>query len=723
MKRFVTAGALVTAALLTAALLTAAQPAAASWLQKSTPPPSGATIWSFSAVSCPSGTFCMAVGTTDSHLLAETRNGGTWTVVNIPDPGGGQLPGVSCTSASFCEAVGSSSSGGVTEVLAEVWNGSTWSTQSTPNPPGAADSQLNAIACRSASSCEAVGQFTNGSGATRTLAEVWNGSTWKIQTTQNASGADNSQLNGVSCPAGSACEAVGSSNTGPSFATLAEVWNGSTWKIQTTPNLGGSSVSELDAVSCTAANACTATGTGLAERWNGSHWALQTIAKAGGHFPELTGVSCTASTRCLAVGFYFPQAIQTQVSEQWDGIRWTVVPTSITTSSDSSSLGSISCSSSTACTAVGFYHDPVTGNRALAETWALRWQLQPPEVPSGALASDLHTVSCPFATFCAAVGGDELSGGVFDAVVETWNGKFWTVGTTPNASNSNLSGVSCNGAKVCTAVGDVAKGGSLKTLAERWNGTSWTVQPTPSPAGAVHSFLISVSCPSAKACIAVGFFTVGSGNQTPFAAHWNGTKWTLKTTPHPSGSTTSQLNAVSCTSSTACEAVGSDNTKTWAEKWNGTSWKMQSTPTPAGGRNALLDGVSCTAANACTAVGDFVNGSNKVVPLAERWNGIKWTVQGAAVPSGSVSEFSSVSCSLVSRCVAVGSVTKSGVSLPLGEFWNGTTWAVEPTQSPDLNVTRSTMSGVSCGTSLNCMGVGFYDTSGGVDAPVGEQFS
>jgi len=99
---------------------------------------------------------------------------------------------------------------------------------------------------------------------------------------------------------------------------------------------------------------------------------------------------------------------------------------------------------------------------------------------------------------------------VFDAVVETWNGRFWTVGTTPNASNSNLSGVSCNGAKVCTAVGDVAKGGSLKTLAERWNGTSWTVQPTPNPAGAVHSFLISVSCPSTKACIAVGFFTVGS---------------------------------------------------------------------------------------------------------------------------------------------------------------------------------------------------------------------
>src|SRR6516165_5465477 len=155
MKRIAMTGALVAAV-----LLMAAQPAAASWLQKPTPPPSGAATWGFGAVSCPSGTWCMAVGATDTHLLAETRTNGAWTIVTIPDPGGGQLAGLSCTSPSFCEAMGSSSSGGVTEILAETWNGSTWSIQSTPNPSGAADSQFNAVACRSASSCEVVGQLT-----------------------------------------------------------------------------------------------------------------------------------------------------------------------------------------------------------------------------------------------------------------------------------------------------------------------------------------------------------------------------------------------------------------------------------------------------------------------------------------------------------------------------------------------------------------------------------
>ena len=92
---------------------------------------------------------------------------------------------------------------------------------------------------------------------------------------------------------------------------------------------------------------------------------------------------------------------------------------------------------------------------------------------------------------------------------------------------------------------------------------------TPDPAGAIHSFLISVSCPAAKSCIAVGFLTNGSGNQTPFAEHWNGTNWVVKNTPSPPLDPATQLNSVSCTSPTSCEAVGTSTTGTWAEVWNG----------------------------------------------------------------------------------------------------------------------------------------------------------
>ena len=646
--------------------------------------------------------------------------------MSIPDPGGGQLTGISCKSASFCEAVGSFNNGGTTDTLAEVWNGSSWSVQSTPNPAGATSGQLSEVSCETASFCEAVGQFVSG-GATQTLAEGWNGSNWTVQSTPNVSGASQSVLSGISCPSATTCEAVGSSATGPNSASLAEVWSGSGWAIQSTPNTA-STVNELFAVSCTAASACTATGTGMAERWNGSGWALQTIAEPKGNTnASLTGVSCTDNTRCMAVGSFFDkEAVQQMVTEQWDGTKWTVSSPPLSTVADSTGLSDVSCTFGTACTAVGFYHDPVDGNRALAENWSLRWQLQAPQIPVGAIASDLQTVSCPFVNFCAAVGGDEQTGSVFDAVVETWNGKNWVIGTTPNASNSNLSGVSCNGAKACTAVGDaVGAGSTLVSLAERYNGTGWTVQSTPNPAGAVHSFLISVSCASAKTCTAVGFWTDSGGNQTPFAEQWNGTNWALQTTPAPAGAQFAQLNGVSCTSSTSCEAVGSDNTGTWAEVWNGSTWAIQAIATPSGGRNPFVGGVDCTAANACTAVGDFVNGSNKIVPLAERWNGTSWSVQNVPAPSGSVSEFSSVSCSTTQfsvGCNAVGFVTKNGISLPMAENWNGSTWAAKPVPSPDPNVTRSTMSSVSCSTLITCMGVGFYDTSGGVEAPVGEQY-
>lgn len=717
----------MTAALVVSATLAIAQPASASWLQQGTPVPPGASQWQFSAVSCTSTTSCMAVGSANG-LLAESLSGSTWTVVTIPSPSGAQLTGISCASASACEAVGSFSNGGTTETLAEVWNGSNWTVQSTPNPAGAASSQLSEVSCRSAASCEAVGQFTSG-GATQTLAEGWNGSGWAIQSTPNVTGASQSVLSGVSCPSAAACEAVGNSATGTNSASLAEVWNGSAWAIQPTPNTA-TNVNDLNAVSCTSSSACTATGRGLAERWDGSTWALQTIAEPKGNTPaDLTGVSCTDNTRCMAVGSFFnKEAIETLVAEQWDGTKWTVLSTPVSAANDSSGLSDVSCTFATACTAVGFYHDPVDGNRALAENWSLRWQLQAPQIPTGAIASNLQTVSCPTVNFCIAVGGDEQTGSVFDAVVETWTPKNgWVVGTTPNASNTNLNGVSCTGAKACTAVGSVASSGSTSvTLAQRWNGTSWTVQTTPTPAGAVRAFLISVSCPTATSCTAVGFWTDSGGNQTPFAEQWNGSTWSLHTTPVPSGAMIPQLNSVSCTSSTACEAVGSDNTGAWAENWNGSTWTIQNTPTPGGGRNPFLGGVSCTAANACTAVGDFVNSTPKQVPLAERWNGTSWSVQNAAIPSGSISGFSSVSCSTTQfniGCNAVGFVTKNGIGLPMAENWNGSTWAVKPVPAPDPNVTRSTMSSVSCSSLITCMGVGFYDTSGGVEAPVGELYS
>ncbi|HEV2371235.1 MAG TPA: hypothetical protein VGS19_03620, partial [Streptosporangiaceae bacterium] len=495
---------MVAGALATGGVLMAAQTASASWLDQATPAVPGASLWSFTAVSCTSLTTCMAVGSSDSSsdgLLAESRNGSNWTILSVPDPGGANLSSISCTSTSACTAVGNYTSGSNTVTLAEAWNGSTWSMQSTPNPAGTTGAILNRVVCTSASACIAVGDSTTGT-TTSTLAESWNGSTWTIQSTPNASGQANSQLNGLACTSSTHCTAVGTGSTGTTSVPLAETWNGATWATQTIPVPTGSTFKPLNGVSCTSASACTAVGDGYAEGWNGSTWTVEKIAKS---VADLTSVSCVGPNLCTAVGGYYSDGVQFMIAEGWNGTAWKVDNTQITASYDTDVLTDISCQNTTTCTAVGAYHDPVDGDRALVEIMQLRWHPAQAAVPTGAIATGLDSVSCTALNACMAVGNYEASGSTFDSLAENWNGSTWTVLSTPNASNSNLSGVSCTSANACTAVGDVFSGGVLVTLAEQWNGTGWTVQSTPNPAGAASSFLTSVSCPSAASCTATGF--------------------------------------------------------------------------------------------------------------------------------------------------------------------------------------------------------------------------
>ena len=73
-------------------------------------------------------------------------------------------------------------------------------------------------------------------------------------------------------------------------------------------------------------------------------------------------------------------------------------------------------------------------------------------------------------------------------------------------------------------------GTSDTTLAEHWDGTSWTVLTTPSPV--TFSTLVSVSCPSAAHCIAVGVSSPSAtGALTPLSEVWDGSTWSVVSAP------------------------------------------------------------------------------------------------------------------------------------------------------------------------------------------------
>jgi hypothetical protein len=142
----------------------------------------------------------------------------------------------------------------------------------------------------------------------------------------------------------------------------------------------------------------------------------------------------------------------------------------------------------------------------------------------------------------------------------------WSIETTPNPARSDMSylaGISCQAPKACTAVGYSAKGGvsggKITTLAEHWNGASWSIEPTPNPAKADMSYLAGISCQAPKACTAVGYSAKGGvsgGKITTLAENWNGTSWSIETTPNPARSDMSYLAGISCQAPKDCTAVG-----------------------------------------------------------------------------------------------------------------------------------------------------------------------
>jgi hypothetical protein len=360
---------------------------------------------------------------------------------------------------------------------------------------------------------------------------------------------------------------VGAFNNGSDFQTLAERWNGTKWSIQRTANPGGAQGDLLAGVSCSTSGACTAFGTSqifnglvtagtMAQQWNGHRWQLQRPPNPGRALGAvLVGVSCTSPFSCQGVG----QTTAGTLAEGWNGTRWAIEPTPNKAGAAPSGFNGVSCTSSSACTAVGGAHTTLNNG-----------------IPAGTLA-------------------------------ERWNGHRWRIQPTPTSKiPADLNAVSCTSASACTAVGGAVVGPGPKPLVERWNGTSWKIQHLPISAGVHGGFLTGVSCTSASSCTAVGIAAVGpnSGPMGTIAERWNGKAWRIQPTP-TANSTGDSLNAISCTSASACTAVGGTASKLLAERWDGTSWTVQATPTPQNtqqGQGAFFNGVSCSSSSACTAV-------------------------------------------------------------------------------------------------------------------------
>ena len=243
----------------------------------------------------------------------------------------------------------------------------------------------------------------------------------------------------------------------------------------------------------------------------------------------------------------------------------------------------------------------------------------------------------------------------------------------PHASGASLGMVSCLSPSACIAIGGAHTRTHALAYTESWNGTSWTAQRPPAPANAVDTTLDSVSCTGPARCVAVGYSAPIGGGARAFSEIWNGSTWTphLAPSPAPSNATT-ELLGVSCRPGRSCEAVGeyesNPGSAPLAESWDGHRWAIQTVPSPSGAIFTTLGAVSCRFAAACTAVGN-AGGSGASQPLAEHWNGTRWTIAATVpFPHAQLTELGSVSCPVRGSCVAVGSlVTGPGKQRALAE--------------------------------------------------------
>jgi len=424
---------------------------------------------------------------------------------------------------------------------------------------------------------------------------------------------------------------------------------------------------------------------------------------------ELAAVACPSATSCFAVGSQVTTTGALPLVEQFDGATWKVLP-SPAPPSKHSSLDAVACASSTRCLAVGTWRSGAS--HVFSESWnGSAWTMTTVPEPTGTVSTVFEGLACTSATSCVAVGLSQLSGSDLQVTLaERWNGSSWSIMASPTPSGvagARLAAVACPTTTSCLAVGtqDPSQGGA-RTLAERWNGTTWSIVTTPNPSG--DGSLAGVECTSASSCLAVG-----ESNGMTLVERWNGTSWSLVTTPNPSD--TASLAGVACASATSCFAVGAyrdlSGSHVLVERWNGTTWAVSPSPTPAD--FASLAGVSCPTPTACVAVGSHSPYTSAT--LVERWNGASWSIGASTDPVGPTnSALAAVACANNTFCVAVGGATSGpfGSESTLIETSNGATWSLTPGPADPAGATSSSLAGVACPSTTSCFAVGWYWSSG-----------
>ncbi len=421
-------------------------------------------------VACASVQSCAAFG-----LSLYTEQAGKWKAVTPPvlaHTGGTTVRSLACPAAGKCEAV---ARGGANHVEHLTQSGRQWRAgefalpaKAAPvNPPAGPYPDIS-LACASAGNCTAVGHYYAADHITHALLITESNGTWSTSTDvplpadasttfppPNESFAGGS-LSIAACPSAGSCTTVGSYTRKPNSATYPWILD------ESAGQWGAATRLELPP----------GAGTTIDYRGGG-----------GSPFMGFTGLSCPSAGNCTAVGGYvdansdFQGGIFTERGGNWSNGIKAPVPANAGPNTDAMELNNpmtaVSCAAPAECAAVGFYvmsRSKTQHGLLLAEHQG-KWKASALVLPRGT-----HT-----------------PGGVF------------------------LTSVSCPSRGNCVAVGYYGDHGKTHGLVVRERGGKWqravnaALPKDAAPATRSHTFLTSVTCPSAHLCLAGGYYPQRTG--------------------------------------------------------------------------------------------------------------------------------------------------------------------------------------------------------------------
>jgi hypothetical protein len=482
-----------------------------------------------------------------------------------------------------------------------------------------------------------------------TIIEYWNGQEWTVVPSPDGNGVG-SWLRDVAVVSANDVWAVGAyvEDFGLPNKTLVEHWDGNTWSIVPSPNVGAWS-DELEALTAVTANDIWAVGSGandgetLIEHWNGTSWSIVTAPGSPGHRSFLQDIVALAANDIWAVGYVQLGSYSSQtLALHWDGTAWSVVPTPSPGSADNL-LHSLAAVASNDIWAVGYYGNSSSTYLTMTMHWdGIKWS----GVPSPNSDANINYL---FGATALSTNDVWAVGAALDSPTQLltmhWDGQAWNLITASlGYANAGLLDIEALSATDLMAVGTYTYGGGI--LGVRYSdpcptptATNTPIPPTPTRTPGLPTFtpqppvescstndlisspnaapnpnnLTGVEVISPNDVWAVGSF--GGSETGVLIMHWDGAAWSLSPTPHFNAAV---LRGITAVSATDVWAAGYTAGTALILHWDGTEWSR--VPTPAA---SYLNDIDAISANDIWAVG----GGSRTLTM--HWDGTAWSTVGS----------------------------------------------------------------------------------------------